>query len=110
MSFDGVVSDGSGRTVRDILEDKHPVSEPPHTDVILNEDLNNTDFHPILFDSITVEVIRNSALHTEGSAGPSGVDAFSWRWICTAFGQKSNDICSAMAAVAKRIALHMLIH
>ena len=27
----------------------------------------------------------------------------SWRWICTAFGQKFNDLCSALASVARRI-------
>ena len=40
LSLDRVVSDGSYRTVRDILEDKHPNSEPAHVDAILNEDLN----------------------------------------------------------------------
>ena len=103
LSLDRVVSDGSGRTVRDVLEDKHSDSESAHVDAILNENLNNTDFHPILFDSITADVIRNSALHTEGSVGPSGMDALSWRRICTAFGQKSNDICSALAGVTRRI-------
>ena len=104
LSLDRVVSDGSYRTVRDILEDDHHDSEhAAHADAILNEDLNNTDFHPILFDSITDEVIRNSAVHTAGSAGPSGVDAFSWKTICTAFDQKSNDICSALSAVTRMI-------
>ena len=75
LSLDEVISDGSGKTVRDVLEDKHPDPEPIHADAILNEDTTNADFPPILFDSITAEVIRSSALHTEGSAGPSGVDA-----------------------------------
>ena len=103
LSLDEVISDGSGKTVRDILEDKHPDPEPIHADAILNEDTTNADFHPILFDSITAEVIPSSALHTEGSAGPSGVDALSWRRICTAFGQKSNDLCSALAGVTRWI-------
>ena len=34
-----------------------------------------TGFHPVLFDTITAEAIRKSALLTEGSAGPSGMDA-----------------------------------
>ena len=36
------------------------------------------------FDGITVDAIRISALHTEGSSGPSGVDGMSWRQFCTA--------------------------
>ena len=65
--------------------------------------MTSVDFHPILFDNITAEIIRNSALHTAGAAGPSGVNALRWRRLCTAFGQKSNDLCSSLAAVARRI-------
>ena len=31
------------------------------------------------------------------------MDALCWRRLCTAFGEKSNDLCSAIAAFAKRI-------
>ena len=31
------------------------------------------------------------------------MNALSWRRLCTAFGQKSNDLCSALAAVTRRI-------
>ena len=94
-----------GKNVRDILKDKHPRPEPPHPDAILTTDTTavNSDFHPVLFDSITAEAIRKSALLTEGSAGPSGMDALCWRRLCTAFGEKSNELCSAIAAFAKRI-------
>ena len=99
----GGYSSTAGRTVREILEEKHPNASPVHADAILCDDPTNDDFHPIVFDGITSEVIRVSALHTEGSAGPSGVDAMSWRRLCTAFGQKSNDLCSALAAFARSI-------
>ena len=94
-----------GKSVRDILKDKHPHPMPLHPDVILTEDVTaaSGDFHPVLFDSITAEAIRRSALRTEGSAGPSGMDALCWRRLCTAFGEKSNRLCSAIAAFAKRI-------
>ena len=61
------------------------------------------NFILLSFDSITAETIRNSALHTQGAAGPSGMDALSWRRLCTAFGEKSNNLCSALAAVTRRI-------
>ena len=103
LRLNDAIGDGSGKTVRDVLEDKHPDPAPIHPEAILSKDTTSVAFHPILFDSLTAEVIQNSALHTEGSAGPSGVNALSWRRICTAFGQKSNDLCSALAAVARRI-------
>ena len=99
------VIDECGRTVRDILKDKHPHPEPPHPDAIIstNTAVADSDFHPILFDSITAEAIRKSALLTDGSAGPSGMDAHGWRRLCTAFGEKSNELCSAIAEFAKRV-------
>ena len=104
LRLDDVVEE-CGQTVRDILKDKHPHSEPPHADAILSTHIAtaNRDFHPILFVSITAEAIRRSALLTEGSAGPSGMDALCWRRLCTAFGEKSNELCSAIAAFAKKI-------
>ena len=39
LSLEEVVSDGSGRTVRDVLEEKHPDPEPAHADTILNEQM-----------------------------------------------------------------------
>ena len=90
------------KTVREILEDKYPDAIPASADAILsnpNEELRSNKFHPILFDSITAEDIRASALRTEGATGPSGLDAMSWRCLCTAFGQSSNDLCHALAAL-----------
>ena len=85
-----------------MLEDKHPDPAPIHPEAILSKDMTSVAFHPILFDRLTAEVIRNSTLHTEGSVGP-GMNALSWRRICTTFGGKSNDLCSALAAFARRI-------
>ena len=93
----------SRRDAKDDATTKQPDPEPVHAGTILNERMTSVDFHPVLFDNITAKVIRNSALHTEGAAGPSEVNALSWRRLCTAFGQKSNDLCSALAAVARRI-------
>ena len=33
------------------------------------------DTHPVVFDSIQGKTIRAAALRTEGTAGPSGIDA-----------------------------------
>ena len=66
LRLDDVVEE-SGKTVRDILKDKHPHSEPP---VLLSSEVADNDFHPVIFDSITAETIRKSALLTESTAGP----------------------------------------
>ena len=60
-------------------------------------------FHPVIFESITADSILTAALHTQGTAGLSGIDAVNWIRLCTAFGQKSNDLCRALAAAARRI-------
>ena len=104
--YEGPVEGSTGKTVREVLEEKHPDANPAYGDAVLhrsNDELPDHHFHPILFESINAETIRNSALHTQGAAGPSGADAMFWRRFCTAFGQKSNDLCSALAACARRI-------
>ncbi len=93
----------TGKTVKDILEEKHPDANPTHEETILSKSNASVNFHPILFESINTEAIRAAALHTQGAAGPSGADAMIWRRLCTAFGEKSNDLCSALAACARRI-------
>ena len=92
----------SKKTVRDVLEDKHPDPKTVHPESLVGE-VDDHSFHPAVFDNITAESIRTAALHTQGAAGPSGLDALRWRRLCTAFGQKSNDLCEALAAVARRI-------
>ena len=81
--------------------DKHPIPEPAHPDIILNTDTTINNFHPVLFDSITAGAILRSALNTEGAEDP--LDALCWRRLCTAFGEKSNELCSAFAAFTRRI-------
>ena len=102
LSLDDIVDDASGKTVRAVLEEKHPDPRPAHPDALLT-DAGNDSFHPAIFDGITGESIRSAALHTQGAAGPSGLDALNWRRLCTSFGQKSNDLCTALAAVARRM-------
>ena len=102
LSLDKIIDDTSGKTVRDVLEDKHPDPRPAYPEALLG-DADSDSFHPAIFDTITGESIRAAALHTQGAAGPSGLDALSWRRLCTAFGQKSNDLCAALAAVSRRI-------
>ena len=92
----------NGKTVVEILQEKHPDGRPLNPDVIQNES-SHTDFHPIVFDGIDASLIRSSALKVKGSAGPSGLDAHQWRRLCTSFGHHSDDLCDTVAATTRRL-------
>ena len=59
--------------------------------------------HPVLFECLTGLAIRSAALRTQGTAGPSGIDAAGWRRMCTAFHRDSADLCAAIAAAGRRL-------
>ena len=59
--------------------------------------------HPVLFESIDASMIRSAALRTTGTAGPSGLDAASWRRLCTSFKSAFNDLCHSLAITAQRV-------
>ena len=59
--------------------------------------------HPVLFEGSTGSAIRSAALRTQGAAGPSGVDAAGWRRLCCSFHRESSDLCSSIAAFARRL-------
>ena len=63
------------KTVRDVLKDKHPSSQPAHPDSVIEDD--PPYFHPILLESIDPSLMKSAALRTSGAAGPSGLDAVS---------------------------------
>lgn len=56
--------DTSGKTVRDVLEDKHPDPKPVHPEALLS-DMVDDSFHPAVFDNIIAEFIQAAALHTQ---------------------------------------------
>ena len=69
-----------GKSVFEVLGDKHPPARTPSLDVLLPQLTNSTNnyYHLIVFDAITAEVVKWAAIHTSGSAGPSGVDSWCW--------------------------------
>ena len=93
----------NGQTVLDILKSKHRPAAPANATAMITGDVPPSP-HPVLYSSITREAIREAALHTQGAAGPSGLDAASWRRMCTAFHGASDDLCDSLASCARRIA------
>ena len=90
-------------TVYDELVEKHPPSHPAHQDSLLPSTTSRTSFHPVIFERLTGASFRNAALHTKGSAGPSGIDSFGWKRLCTSFKNISDDLCSSLALVARKL-------
>ena len=98
----------SGITVREKLISKHPIGQPIHSSAVLSLPTPKLPSHPVIFDSLDEASIRAAALHTNGSAGPSGLDALCWRRLCTSFQHASNDLCNSLALVAEKYVQLML--
>ena len=104
LCADEMVDLGDGeKTVLDILHSKHPHSEPVSMDALPEGHNDPPEVHPVIFNQITASTIRYAALHTKGAAGPSGMDAHCWRRLCTVFKSASQDLCHALATLAKRL-------
>ena len=84
-----------------VKKTKHPVGQPASADCILQG--TPPEIHPVVFDGIDARLIRSTALRTTGAAGPSGLDAYSWRRMCTAYKATSSSLCKALADVTKRL-------
>ena len=103
-----IEANGGKRTVLDILKEKHP-QMPAEANEEALADITSAaalPFHPVLFEKITGASIRSAALRTEGSAGPSGIDAKGWRRMSTAFHGASTSLCNALAALTRRLCSH----
>jgi len=92
---------GVGHTVRDILLDKHPSGQPADPSILLPD--MPSPVNSIIFEDLTHESIRRATLRTQGAAGMSGLDAATWRHMCSSFGNSSQSLCTALAAVGKRL-------
>ena len=89
------------KSVREILKEKHPSGQPADPESLVLDDAHPV--HDIVFDCIDASLIRAAALKTSGAAGPSGIDAYGWRRLCTCYQSSSRDLCQALADVAKRL-------
>ena len=90
----------TGLTVHEELISKHPIAQPIHPSAVLSFPTSKLPSHPVIFDSLDG---ATAALHTNGSAGPSGLDALGWRCLCTSFQRASADLCNSLALVARQI-------
>ena len=87
--------------VRDVLESKHPKAQSVYPEALVSPQARPT--HPVIFERLTGTLIRSVALQCQGAAGPSGLDASSWKRMCTMYHASSKHLCDAIAASAKRL-------
>ena len=98
---ESVDNNGSLQSVKDILKSKHPSSQPSTPDSKISG--VPPEVHSVIFDPIDSSLIRSTALRVHGAAGPSGLDAYDWRRLCTSFQSASTTLCQALALSAKRL-------
>ena len=73
-----VEENGTAKTVREILQAKHPLQKPAKPTSLVDPDTQQqqtAEPHPIIFEKIDGQLIRSMALRTDGAAGPSCMDA-----------------------------------
>ena len=87
--------------MHEILLEKHPPKQSPKKSTIVKLDTPATEPHHVLFEDLNCPMIRNTVLRMDGAAGPSGLDAASWKRLCTSFA--STELCESLAATARRI-------
>ena len=88
--------------VRAALRTKHPQAKSANLEALLQGEA--PVINPILFESLTGEVARKTALATQGAAGPSMGDAYVWRRMMSSFKSASKNLCDAVAEVAQHLA------
>ena len=94
----------NAETVLDTLKCLHPPAQTTSPDAMLNAPTENPlPLNNCIFEAIDTSLIKKVACQTQGASGSSGVDAFAWKRMCTSFGSASNNLCHALASVAKRL-------
>ena len=102
LSIDEIITP-EGVSVRDVLLMKHPQGQPAHPSAIVSSSMSPDGLHSLLFDSLNGDLIRRSALKSDGSSGPSGIDAAGWKRLLSSFHKYSSDLCEAVGLFCRRI-------
>ena len=103
--------DGMGeKSVLEILQRKHPKPQELRMEALPFRNEEPPDVHPVSFEAITASIVRRAALQTKGAAGPSGLDAYCWRRLCTAFQTASDDLCQSLSMLARKLCTSYVDH
>ena len=103
LSLDSYVLPDNSETVRESLLKKHPPGSLTVLSAIISGNVNSVEPVQLVIYGIDEELIRSTAIKTEGGTRPSCLDAVSWRRLCTSFKSCSTDLRRALSMVARRI-------
>ena len=95
-------SNEEGTSFKQILLNKHPKCAAADPGSIIQEQSEVAN-HPVIFDNIDAGLIRGVSLKTKGAAGPSGLNAYTWKCMCTSFKVALDNLCHALAQTARRV-------
>ena len=86
-----------------ILRQKHPDAKPSNYTMMFYGPFS--EVNEIIFDGINAGLVTNCAIRTKGSHGSSGLDADFWsKILCNStFGNASDDLCHAIALLARML-------
>ena len=98
---DNIPSTTGVQSVKEILKSKHPRPQAADRNACISG--TPPQVHPIIFEEIDAKLIRSCALKASGACGPSGLEAYDLRRLCTSFKTASDSLCEALARVAKRL-------
>ena len=87
----------------EVILEKYPKASEASNEILIEEEVQNV--HPVIYDSIDSEMVRDAIKKTRDSAGPFGLDADGWRRILMSrnFGTSGADLREAIADMTKRL-------
>ena len=89
-----------------LLREKYPPPATPLEEAYLSGAVPRPD--PSVFTAIHADSIRAAAARAQGSAGPSGVNAKAFCRMLHSYGRDSEELCSALAALARTLCTTLL--
>ena len=100
LPLDSIQPDG--RTVKQHLLDKHPPGKPINPSTISDCPPTSRP-HPVIFEEIDGTLIKTTIQRMDGAVRPSGLNAVEWKRLCCSFYRHSDDLCRAVAGLAKKL-------
>ena len=102
-STDGGVLPLADDVMKQLLE-KHPAPQPAKLGSLLFGPVDD-EFPESIYSEKNGDMIRQPALKTKGSGGPSNIDANGFRRIlaCKSFKQSSTRLCEALATLTRTL-------
>ena len=89
--------------VMEQLKEKHPEAQGVQLGSLLFGPIEDVSYN--IYYEINRDMVRDAALRTKGSGGPSGVDSNGFRRIltCKSFKRSGTELCAAIASMTKRL-------